>query len=120
MFRLCRRGVIVFLFAALVLSGKLQAARVARPGIRGSLWQPAKLVPGSPVLFQIPASKDIQEMSAHWFGHEVTFFRPGDARGWYALAAVPIEAAPGSYDFVVSEKLASGKSVEVRKTIRIA
>jgi len=107
----------VFSFAALVLSGELQGAPAAGPGI---VWQPAKLVPGSPVLFQIPASKKIQDVSARWFGHEVTFFRAGDASGWYALAAVPIETAQGNYDLTVNEKLVSGKSVELRKAIRIA
>ena len=108
----------VLSFAAL-LAGGLQGAPVARPAVLEITWQPAKLVPGSPVLFQIPASKKIQGISAHWFGHEVTFFRGADVSGWYALAAVPIETAPGNYDLVVNEKLAAGKSVEVRKTIRI-
>jgi murein DD-endopeptidase MepM/ murein hydrolase activator NlpD len=120
MFRFFHHGMIVFSFTALMLSGKLQAAGVARPAIRGIEWQPAKLVPGSPVLFQIPASKSIQDVSAHWFGHEVTFFRAADASGWYALAAVPIETAPGNHDLVVNEKTAAGKSAEIRKTIRIA
>jgi murein DD-endopeptidase MepM/ murein hydrolase activator NlpD len=79
-----------------------------------------KLVPGSPVLFQVPASKRIQEVSGRWFGHEVTFFRAGDASGWYALAAVPVETVAGSYELVASEKLAGGKSVEVREKIRVA
>ena len=111
-----RRSALVFLFAA-VLSGKLHGAPAARPGIA---WQPEKLVPGSPVLFHVPASKKIQDISARWFGHEVTFFRAGDASGWYALAAVPVETVAGSYELVVSEKLAGGKSAEFRKKIRVA
>ena len=71
------------------------------------------------MLFQIPASTKIQSISGQWFGHGVTFFRAEDASGWYALAAVPVETVAGSYALVVSEKLASGKSVEVRKEIRV-
>src|SRR5215467_4621113 len=73
-----RRSVMAFSFAALLLSGELQAAPAARGGITS---QPAKLVPGSPVLFRISASKKIQEASGHWFGHEVTFFRAKDVSG---------------------------------------
>src|SRR5215470_9092581 len=112
-----RRSALVFLVATLVLSGESLGAPAVRPVIA---WQPEKLVPGSPVLFQIPASKRIQEVSARWFGHEVTFFFAGDASGWYALAAVPVETAAGSYELAVSEKLAGGKSIEVREKIRIA
>ena len=111
-----RRSALVFLFAA-VLSRELRGAPAARSGIA---WQPEKLVPGSPVLFHVPASKKIQDVSARWFGHEVTFFPAADASGWYALAAVPVQTVAGSYELVVSEKLTGRKSAEIREKIRVA
>src|SRR5713226_7687580 len=52
-------------------------------------WQPAKLVNGSPVLFQVSTSTGVQSLSGIWFGHNLIFFRPGDGKLWYALAASP-------------------------------
>ena len=111
------------LIAGVIVASMALADRAAFPATssgnnRPIVWQPTKLVPGSPVLFQVPASKTIQEVSAHWFGHEVTFFRT--TGGWYGLAAVPVETTAGNYELAVHESFATGKSVEIRKTIRIA
>ena len=82
-------------------------------------WQPAKLVNGSPVLFQVAASSKVQSISASWFGHDLAFFHPTPGKLWYALAGVPVETTPGRYDFLIKEALASGKPVEIRRSIRI-
>jgi len=100
------------------VSPAFAASRLAET--RGISWQPAKLVPGSPVLFQVPSSASIKDVTALWFGHEVTFFRPSGATAWYGIAAVPLETIPGTYDLLLRETLASGKSVEVHSKAKIA
>ena len=82
-------------------------------------WQPAKLVNGSPVLFQISAPGKVQSVAASWFGHDLSFFHP-EGKLWYALAGVPVEATPGRYDLTVKELLVSGESAKIRVRIRIA
>src|SRR5947209_8753142 len=110
-----RRAVVALIICAAnvcPVSPALAASRVTGT-LAGVRWQPAKLVPGSPVLFQLPPSMRVKDVTALWFGHEVTFFRPSGATAWSGLAAVPLETAPGTYELVLHETSASGKSVEV-------
>jgi murein DD-endopeptidase MepM/ murein hydrolase activator NlpD len=117
-----RRSTIALIFCAanvFPVSPAFADSRLAET--RGGVsWQPAKLVPGSPVLFQVSPSARIGDVTALWFGHEVTFFRPPGATDWSGLAAVPLETTPGTYELVLHETLASGRSIEVRKKIKIA
>lgn len=83
-------------------------------------WQPAKLVNGSPVLFQVAAPLKVQSISASWLGHDVVFFRPADRKTWYALAGVPVETAQGRYDLTVEETLDSGRLAEIRVKVKVA
>jgi len=103
--RMSFRGVLVLIaFMASPIPQAVAASRVvAKPGMVS--WQPAKLVPGSPVLFQISTSKNSRDVTAQWFGHEVTFFRDSSTTAWYGLAAVPLGTAAG---------------IEISKTIKVA
>ena len=83
-------------------------------------WQPATLVNGSPVFFRVSTSAKVQSLSGSWFGHDLVFFHPANGRLWYALAAVPVETAPGRYDLTVRETLGTGKSAEIRVKIKVA
>jgi murein DD-endopeptidase MepM/ murein hydrolase activator NlpD len=116
-----RRTVIVLIISAFMLSTVSRAFAASRVATGGLIsWQPKTLVPGSPVLFQVSPSKSAGDVTAQWFGHEVTFFRPAGASGWYGLAAVPLGTAPGSYELSLRETLATGRSIEIRKKVRIA
>jgi peptidase M23-like protein len=83
-------------------------------------WEPAKLVNGSPVLFRVSSGKNIQSVVALWLGHDVIFFPETTGRFWYALAGVPVETHAGKYDLLLTETLAGGKPLEIRRKIRIA
>jgi murein DD-endopeptidase MepM/ murein hydrolase activator NlpD len=87
---------------------------------RGSAikWQPAKIVNGSPILFQIAAPSRVQKISATWLGHQLNFFRSGDS--WYSLAGVPVETAPGTYELKLTETLLKGSSAEITRKIKVA
>jgi murein DD-endopeptidase MepM/ murein hydrolase activator NlpD len=80
-------------------------------------WQPAKIVNGSPVLFQLPAPKSTQSVWGTWFNHHLDFFYSGNS--WYALAGVPVETASGSFELKVMEISASGKTVQITRKIKI-
>ena len=82
-------------------------------------WQPAKLIGGSPVLFEVRAPVGTKTVKASWFGHQVIFFRqPG--KSWYGLAGIPADTASGSYDLRLTRSVAGGRTIEVQRKIKIA
>jgi len=59
--------------------------------------QPARLVNGAPVLFQVKAPAKLDVLSGAWLGHQLTFTYDAATRTWFALAGVSIETPPGKY-----------------------
>lgn len=84
---------------------------------RAIAWQPVKLVNGSPVLFQVPASNRIQKISGIWLGHRLDFFMA--ANSWYALGGVPVGTNPGAYELKLTETSAGGETIELTRKIKI-
>src|ERR1043165_6923131 len=100
-----------------MLGGAPAQARTLKPAT-GITSQPAKLVCGSPVLFQISAPK-AQSVTGEWMGHKVNFFRYENGPSWYALAGIHIETKAGTYDLLLSETLPRG-ALQLTKKIKIA
>ena len=59
--------------------------------------QPARLVNGGPVFFQVKAPARLQSLSGTWLGHDVSFSFDAKSKTWYALAGISFETAPGTY-----------------------
>ena len=83
-------------------------------------WQPHTLTNGSPVLFEIKASAKVGAVSGMWMGHSVSFFRSSTNKKWYGLAAIPLTTKPGPYELRVTETLASGRTLELVRKIRVS
>jgi len=81
-------------------------------------WQPAKLVRGSPILFQASAPR-AHALSGRWMGHTLNFFRSENGTKWYALAGIPVETKPGSYELSLIEAL-PGRTFPVLKKVKVA
>ncbi|SRR6266498_1176442 len=93
------------------------------PPQRQLVWQPSKLLQGSPVLFQLQAPATTQAVSAVWLGHEIVFSsatRRATSAMWYGLAGVPAETVPGTYDLLITQTRSQGKPIEIRAKIKIA
>jgi murein DD-endopeptidase MepM/ murein hydrolase activator NlpD len=71
--------------------------------------QPAKLVNGSPALFQVKPPARLQSLTGTWLGHDVSFSFDATTRTWYALAGVSLETAPGTYPLELSGEAVAGK-----------
>ncbi len=72
--------------------------------------QPARLVNGGPVLFQVKPPARLDSLKATWLGHDITFsFDPG-SKTWFALAGVSMETAPGTYALELTGETVAGKS----------
>lgn len=104
-------------FVAGSLSAPMSAAPAGAKAPRAVTWQPAKLVNGSPVLFQVPASARIAGITGTWLGHSLTFFHA--ANSWYALSGVPVETAPGSYELKLIESITGGKTLGITRRVKV-
>lgn len=82
-------------------------------------WQPAKLVRGSAVLFQIKTPAGVSELSGRWLGHEIKFEPLATKKGFYALAGIPVETGAGTYDLELQGVRRAGEFKFVKK-IRLA
>jgi murein DD-endopeptidase MepM/ murein hydrolase activator NlpD len=71
------------------------------PAARAADWtvraQPAQLVNGAPVLFQVTAPASLESLTGTWLGHQVAFSFDADSKTWFALAGISLETAPGTY-----------------------
>jgi murein DD-endopeptidase MepM/ murein hydrolase activator NlpD len=72
--------------------------------------QPARLVNGGPVLFQIKPPQRLQSLSATWLGHEVTFNFDAGSHTWFALAGVSLETVPGTYSLDLTGETKAGET----------
>ena len=59
--------------------------------------QPAKLVNGSPVLFQVKPATKLDSLKGTWLGHDFPFTYDASTKSWFALAGISFETEPGKY-----------------------
>lgn len=99
--------------AAAVLTAAVVCGQRPRPAVS---LTPAAVVAGSPELIHVnaPASATI---GGEWLGQKLEFFR--GERGWYALAGVDVEAAPGSSRLTIGAHLADGAVRDLSRTVTI-
>src|ERR1700733_2263403 len=75
-----------------------------------ALAQPARLVNGAPVLFQVKPPAKLQALSGTWLGRQLTFSYDASTKMWFALAGVSFETAPGKYALEMSAERAKSKT----------
>ncbi|MGP8094282.1 MAG: M23 family metallopeptidase [Candidatus Sulfotelmatobacter sp.] len=88
--------------AAAVLTLLLSASLHASTAIWTVRAQPARLVNGAPVLFQVKAPTKLDSLSGTWLTHQLTFSYEASTRTWFALAGVSLETPPGKYTVELS------------------
>lgn len=71
--------------------------------------QPAGLVNGGPVLFQVKSPVPLESLNGAWLGHEVAFSFDAASKTWFALAGVSLETAPGTYVLELNGETRAGK-----------
>jgi murein DD-endopeptidase MepM/ murein hydrolase activator NlpD len=72
--------------------------------------QPARLLNGAPVLFQVKAPARLDSLSGTWLGHHIDFSFDGSTKTWFALAGVSLETVPGKYTLELTGARAAGKA----------
>jgi murein DD-endopeptidase MepM/ murein hydrolase activator NlpD len=72
--------------------------------------QPARLVNGAPVLFQVKAPARLESLNGTWLGHEVSFSYDAAGKMWFTLAGVSLETAPGTYSLELTGETIIGNN----------
>jgi murein DD-endopeptidase MepM/ murein hydrolase activator NlpD len=81
-------------------------------------WQPAKLVNGSPVVFQVAPPARLTGLSAKWLEHDVFFTYDVASKSWYGIAGVSLETHSGIYPLELKGTTSRGTEISfVRKLV---
>ena len=120
-------GAVFLLFLAMFLSAFDLAAAETKPATSKSLttsswslqWQPAQLVNGAPVVFQVKPSARLSGLSGKWLEHNVFFSYDAASKTWYGIAGVSLETHPGIYDLELKGTTSRGSEVSFSKRIAI-
>lgn len=72
--------------------------------------QPARLLNGAPVLFQVRSQTKLDSLSATWLGHQLTFSYNAPTKTWFALAGVSFDTKPGKYALELTGESATTKA----------
>ncbi len=64
--------------------------------------QPARMVNGAPVLFQVKSPAKLDSLAGTWLGHQLTFSYNSASKTWTAFAGVSLETTPGKYALELS------------------
>jgi biotin carboxyl carrier protein len=83
--------------------------------------QPARLVNGAPVLFQVKPPAKLTSLSGTWLTHQLTFSYDASTRTWFALAGVTFETTPGKYPLeLTAEQTTNKTSLTFTRTFAVA
>jgi murein DD-endopeptidase MepM/ murein hydrolase activator NlpD len=74
--------------------------------------EPARLVNGAPILFQVKAPVALRSLSGTWLTHQIVFSFDASTKSWFALAGVSLETAPGSYALELTGEPAKAKGTD--------
>jgi murein DD-endopeptidase MepM/ murein hydrolase activator NlpD len=112
---------VVLLLATLQAAGE---SMPAKPKSRGAnawaiQWQPAKLVNGSPVIFQVAPPARLSELSAKWLEHDVFFTYDAASKSWYGMAGVSLETRSGIYPLELKGTTSRGTEISFARKFSI-
>jgi murein DD-endopeptidase MepM/ murein hydrolase activator NlpD len=94
----------VFLCVLFVNLPFVVTAHAAKWSVRA---EPARLVNGAPVLFQVKSPFRLESLTGTWVTHQITFSLDPTTKTWYSLAGVSLETPPGTYTLELSGESAS-------------
>jgi len=72
--------------------------------------QPARVVNGAPVLFQVRPPAKVESLTGMWLTHQLTFSYDASTKTWFALAGVAFDTTPGNYPLELTAQRAAGKT----------
>ncbi len=117
----------ILLLAAMVLVACCLPAGATGPATPKSgvtkawsiLWQPARLVNGAPVVFQVAPPARLTGLTAKWLEHEVFFAYDAGSKTWFGIAGIGLETHPGIYALELQGTTSRGKEISFSRKITI-
>jgi len=95
---------------ALLLPGSLLFSSVPASAANWAVRaQPARLVNGGPVLFQVKPPAPLGSLNGTWLGHDLSFSFDPASKTWFTLAGVSLETVPGTYAIELTGETVSGR-----------
>jgi len=83
--------------------------------------QPARLLNGAPVLFQVKPPAKLESLTGTWLTHQLTFSYDATSKAWFALAGITFDTTPGKYALELTGQTAAGKTpVTFTRTFAVA
>ena len=83
--------------------------------------QPAQVVNGAPVLFQVKPPVKLASLTGAMLGHQITFSYNASTRTWFVLAGVSIETPPGKYPLeLTAERAGAQTPITFTQTFAVA
>ena len=73
--------------------------------------EPAHLVNGAPVLFQVKAPTKLETLTGSWLGRQLTFSFNSSTKTWFALAGISFESKPGAYPLELTGQRAANSTM---------
>jgi Peptidase family M23 len=109
LFRFCATALLRLLLACAFFGwpGFVLASHAASWTVRA---QPARMVNGAPVLFQVKPPAKLEALTGTWLGHQITFNYNAPTKTWFALAGVSFETTPGKYALELTGERSTGKA----------
>jgi len=102
---------VLLLFAGMLIACTFFSAAVPASAANWTARaQPARLVNGGPVLFQVKPPQKLESLHGTWLGHDLTFSFDATSKTWFALAGVSLETAPGTYSLELTGETIGGKT----------
>jgi len=92
-------------------------AKNKNPPVWSARWQPARLVNGSPVVFQTVSPVRLESLSGKWLDHDVFFFFDPHSQSWFGIAGISLETRPGKYVLALEGKSHAGDTLSWQKSI---
>lgn len=111
---------IVITWIMLTISASSTLAQSPPIGIKNVFWQPNELQQGSVAFITVELNRAPRRVTGKWIGKDLTFFKSGNPKIWYALAGADLDTKPGTYDLAVTVAMVGGKVLHESKKVDIA
>src|SRR5271157_3326436 len=108
------------LIAMLFIVGAMMPATTRETAAFASVsWNPREIKVGAPCLFTVQMAAAPSGLKGKWQGRDLVFCSTGKRHGWYGLAGVDVEAAPGSYKLELEATMSDGQVVSLVREIQV-